>query len=145
MRIKPAAVAPALVACDTFGAIAALFINPAHRWRERVPFDPMKAELIKREPGPYAHSFRREPLAPRIRYPDHETAARTPMRPLDLVQRDEADVAELFRHDRPVQVGLRLVAIRSKKASASRRVSPLRWSRDAVMPGSLNHSSAFSR
>src|SRR5438128_1064948 len=108
--VVPASVAPDSLAGDPFVGVAAFFVHPAHRGMDRVPFDPMEAELFENEPGTDADRVGGVSASPRPALSEHDSADGAPRPPGDLVQSDEPDVAELVGHDRPVQLVLALGA-----------------------------------
>jgi hypothetical protein len=96
---------------DAFVAVSAFLVHPTHRGIDRVPFDPMEAQLLEAEAGPHPDRLAGVAPAPGIPLADHEPADGGSGPPVDLVERDEADVRAVLGEDRPVQVVLALGAI----------------------------------
>ena len=93
LDVKPSSISPPLLTGHAFVPVSALLVDPAHRRIHRMSLDPVQAKLIEREAGADADGVAGESLPPGQRLADHDAPAGRPVRPLDLMQGDEPDVA----------------------------------------------------
>ena len=106
--VVPSPVPPDLLPGDPFVAVSAFLVHPAHRGVDRVPLDPVQAQLLEGEASPHPDRVAGVAPAPGVPLADHESADGGSGAPLNLVERDEADVRAVLGEDRPVQVVLAL-------------------------------------